>query len=148
MGQARPGQAGPKGTKRAEGLAHLWSHKALDYVRVNPCTPLDSEGVHMKGGGDPRGRVALSKAPAVKLRPQRCAAQANCFFVVFFKSHAVLRSSITTGGKRLEEFETVLVMEDGRQDFTHERTRGNNTEKLSVEGENSCCWLRKVHSKK
>lgn len=77
-----PGLGGPKGTKRAEGLAHLWSHKALDYVRVNLCTPLDWKGVHV--GGDRRGRAALSKAPAAKLRPERCAAQAKSFFFVCF----------------------------------------------------------------
>lgn len=103
-GRARPGRSGPVGT-------HLWSHKALDYVRVNPCTPLDSDG-----GG--RGHRKLSKAPAVKLRPQRRAAQADSLFC-FFLSHAVLRSSIATGRKCLGE----RVMEDGRQDFTRERTR-------------------------
>lgn len=51
---ARPGQAGPKGTKRTKGLAHLWSHKALDYVRVNLCTPLDGEGVYIGASKEER----------------------------------------------------------------------------------------------
>lgn len=78
--------------------------------------------------GGQRGRVALSEAPAAKLRLERCAAQAKS--LVFFLSHAVLRSSIATGRKRLGEFEMVLVMEDGRQDFTHERAH-RTTQKSS-----------------
>lgn len=77
--------------------------------------------------GDRRGRVALSEAPAAKLRLERCAAQAES---LVFLSHAVLRSSIATGRKRLGEFEMVLVMEDGRQDFTHERAH-RTTQKSS-----------------
>lgn len=79
-GQARPGQSSLNGTESAEGLAHLQSHKALDYVRVNPCTPVDRKVYRCKEVG------SLSNSPAVKLRPQRCAAQANSFVFLCFEA--------------------------------------------------------------
>lgn len=54
--------------------------KHLIYVRVNLCTPLDRKDVCM---GRRKG-VALSEAPAAKLRLERCAAQAESFGVFSF----------------------------------------------------------------
>ena len=65
-----------------EGLARLWSHKALDFCQ--------GESVHSAGrvgcahGKIKGGRVALLEAPAAKLRLKRYAAQAESFF--FFQT--------------------------------------------------------------